>query len=369
MIGIIFRYLFAEVSRTWLVVAGVLVFLTLGLGFARFIADAAAGELPVNTVLELALFKLVENLEIVLPVSMLLGVLLTLGRLCRDNEMAALFAGGAGLRTVYTPFIVVAVVVATLAGVMSIIAAPHAERALARIGAQGATTVLQTLEPGRFRTFLNGDAVFYAEKRDSDDNLRDVFIRVLRDSSQGKPTQTIVTAERARQQLDDDTGAVTLVLDNGWRYEGNPGDAGYRVIQFSEHGVQLVPPTGKKSDKVDTQSTLSLMESDDPKAAAEWQKRLSVPLSILILTLIALPLGRVPPRAGRYGRVIAGVLIYVIYINAVHLAGVAVEDGNIPVSIGVWWIHAIAFAIGLFMIAREQGMFARRHRRVSGAST
>ena len=133
MTGIIFRYLFAEVGRTWLVVAGVLVFLTLGLGFARFIADAAAGELPVNTVLELALFKLVENLEIVLPVSMLLGVLLTLGRLCRDNEMAALFAGGAGLREVYTPFIVVALLVATLAGTMSIVAAPHAERALARL--------------------------------------------------------------------------------------------------------------------------------------------------------------------------------------------------------------------------------------------
>ena len=360
MPGIIFRYLFAEVSRTWLVVAGVLVFLTLGLGFARFIADAAAGELPVNTVLELALFKLVENLEIVLPVSVLLGVLLTLGRLCRDNEMAALFAGGAGLRTLYAPFLVGAVLVAVFAGVMSIVAAPHAERALARVGAEGATTVLQTLEPGRFRTFLDGDAVFYAEKRDGDDNLRDVFIRVLRKSEQGQPTQTIVTADRARQQIDDDTGAVTLILDNGWRYEGNPGEADYRVIQFAEHGVQLAPPTGKQSDDVDTRATIALMQSDDPKAVAEWQQRLSVPLSILILTLIALPLGRVPPRAGRYGRVIAGVLVYVIYINAVHLAAVAVEDATLPAAIGLWWVHALALAAALVMIARENGLFARR---------
>ncbi|MBS63853.1 LPS export ABC transporter permease LptF [Salinisphaera sp.] len=366
MIGIIFRYLFAEVGRTWLVVAGVLVFLTLGLGFARYIADAAAGELPVNTVLELAFFKLVENLEIVLPVSMLLGVLLTFGRLCRDNELSALFAGGAGLRTVYKPFVVLALAVATFAGVMSVIAAPHAERAMARVGAEGATTVLQTLEPGRFRTFLDGDAVFYAESRDGDDNLRDVFIRVVRESSQGKPTQTIVTAERARQQVDDDSGAVTLILDNGWRYEGNPGEANYRVIQFAEHGVQLSPPTGSASDKVATRSTLALMNSDDPKATAEWQKRLSVPLSVLILTLIAMPLGRVPPRAGRYGRVIAGVLVYVIYINAVHLAAVAIEDGTIPAVIGVWWIHLIALAAGLALIAREQGVFARR-RAVAGA--
>ena len=362
MTRVIFRYLFAEVSRTWLVVAGVLLFLTLGLGFARFIADAAAGELPVNTVLELAVFKLVENLEIVLPVSMLLGVLLTLGRLCRDNEMAALFAGGAGLRTVYAPFICLAVIVAVAAGAMSIFAAPKAEQAMERIGAEGATTVLETLAPGRFRTFLDGDAVFYAESRDGDENLRNVFIRVKRDNEKGQPSQTIVTADRARQQTDDETGQVTLVLDEGWRYEGNPGRADYRVIQFAEHGVQLAAPRGQASSDVGTQSLSALLASDDPEAAAEWQTRVSVPISILILTLLALPLGRVPPRAGRYARVIAGILVYVIYINAVHLAAVAVEDETLPAVLGVWWVHLIVLAVAVGMVMREQGVFARRRK-------
>jgi lipopolysaccharide export system permease protein len=357
---VIFRYLFAEVSRTWLVVAGVLLFLTLGLGFARFIADAAAGELPVNTVLELALFKLVENMEIVLPVSMLLGVLLTLGRLCRDNEMAALFAGGAGLRTVYAPFMTLALLVAIVAGVASIALAPRAEQAMERVGAEGATTVLETLAPGRFRTFLEGDAVFYAESRDADDNLRDVFIRVVRDNENGEATQTVVTADRARQQTDDETGRVTLVLDNGWRYEGNPGDAAYRVIQFAEHGVQLAAPSGQGSQEVGGQSLATLLASDDPKAAAEWQTRVSVPVSILILALLALPLGRVPPRAGRYARVIAGILIYVIYVNAVHLAAVAVEDETIPAVLGVWWVHAIVLGVAVALVMRENGVFARQ---------
>lgn len=357
---VIFRYLFAEVSRTWLVVAGVLLFLTLGLGFARFIADAAAGELPVNTVLELAVFKLVENMEIVLPVSMLLGVLLTLGRLCRDNEMAALFAGGAGLRTVYAPFMTLALLVAIVAGVASIALAPRAEQAMERVGAEGATTVLETLAPGRFRTFLEGDAVFYAESRDADDNLRDVFIRVVRDNENGEPSQTVVTAERARQQTDEETGQVTLVLDNGWRYEGNPGEAAYRVIQFAEHGVQLAAPSGQGSQDVGGQSLATLLASDDPKAAAEWQTRISVPVSILILALLALPLGRVPPRAGRYARVIAGILIYVIYVNAVHLAAVAVEDETIPAVLGVWWVHVIVLGVAVALVMRENGVFARR---------
>lgn len=365
MTRVIFRYLFVEVSRTWLMVAGVLLFLTLGLGFARFIADAAAGELPVNTVLELAVFKLVENLEIVLPVSMLLGVLLTLGRLCRDNEMAALFAGGAGLRQVYAPFLCLAVVVALFAASMSMFAAPKAQQAMERIGAKGATTVLATLAAGRFRTFLDGDAVFYARSRDDGGDLRDVFIRVVREDQKGRPTQTIVTADRARQQADDDTGKVTLVLDDGWRYEGNPGRADYRVIKFAEHGVQLAAPADEANQDVETLSLSALRANDGAAAAAEWQKRLSVPLSIIILTLLALPLGRVPPRAGRYARVIAGVLIYVIYVNAVHLAAVSVEDETMPAWLGVWWIHAFVLAVAVGLVMREQGLFARQNRSVA----
>lgn len=358
MAKVIFRYLFLEAGRTWLIVAGVLLFLTLGLGFARFIGDAAAGELAVNTVLELALFKLIENLELVLPVSILLAILLTLGRLCRDNEMAALLSGGATLRTVYAPFLTLAVGVSVIAGVASITGAPWAEAAMDRLGAKGATTALATLTPGRFRTFMDGDAVFYAESRDAQGDLRDVFIRVVRNSEEGE-RQTIVTAERARQQTDAQTDRVTLVLDEGWRYEGNPGQADYRVIQFEEHGVQLAPPSADTEGNVAAQSMASLLASEDPEAAAEWQMRVSVPISILILALLALPVGRVPPRAGRYARVIVGVLLYVIYLNAVHLAAVAVEDGTLPAVLGVWWVHGLVLAAAAVLIAREHGVFVR----------
>ncbi|GAB3679281.1 LPS export ABC transporter permease LptF [Salinisphaera aquimarina] len=365
---VIFRYLFAEVARTWLVVAGVLLFLTLGLGFARFIADAAAGELPVDTVLALAVFGAIGNLEIVMPVSVLLAVLLTLGRLCRDNEMAALLASGASLRTVYRPFFVLGIVVAVIAGTSSIFFAPKAEREMQQLGAAGATAVLDSVAPGRFTTFLDGDAAFYAARRDSDDELRDVFIRVVHNDREGQSTQTVVTADRARTQTDPDSGRVTLVLDDGWRYEGVPGHADYRVVKFAEHGVQLAPARDASALKVDAQSFATLIASDDPEAITEWQTRLSVPISILILTLLALPIGRVPPRSGRYGRVIVGILFYVIYVNAVHLAGVAVENGTIPGVIGVWWVHALVLALAVVLVMREQGVFVRRRASAGAAS-
>ncbi len=358
---VVHRYLFAEVAGTWLVVAGVLLFLTLGLGFARFIADAAAGDLPVDTVLNLAVYSALENSGIVLPISVLLAILLTVGRLCRDNEMAALFAGGVGLGTIYKPFFTLGIAVALLAGALSLWAAPRAERAMDELTAASATSALQSLSAGRFRTLIDGDAVFYAQSKDAESGvMRNVFIRVAHEGRGGEPTQTVVTAERARQRRDEATGSQILVLENGWRYEGRPGQADYRVVQFGEHGVRLTPPAPEVSGDVDMQTSTALAASDAPAAAAELQARLSVPVSILVLTLLALPLGRVPPRTGRYGRVIAGVLLYVVYVNMVHLATVWIETGALPPVLGVWWVHAAALGLAVALVMREQGLFARR---------
>lgn len=355
---VIFRHLFGETAKTWLVITAVLVFLTLGIGLSRFIGDAAAGEVPVNTVAALAALSVVSNLDIVMPISVLLAIMLVVGRLCRDNEMAALMAGGAGLATIYRPFLALAALIALFAGTMSIIVAPHAQREMNRLGAQTAANAVQSVTPGRFASFDNGRVSFYAASRDDQDRLHNVFVRVLQ-SQKGPDRQTIVTASTARQSINDQH-AVTLVLSDGWRYEGVPGQADYRIIHFDKHGVRLSPAQAFKDDDYDAKSTLALMRSDDGKATSKWQTRISVPLSIFILALIALPIGRVPPRAGRYGRVIVGILFFVVYLNLVRLSGQAIESGLLPAVIGEWWVHAVVLAIAVVLIARESGWPRRR---------
>lgn len=366
--NVINRYLFFEVARTWLVVAGVLLFLTLGLGFARFIADAAAGKLPVDTVLWLALYSAVQNADIVLPISILLAILLTLGRLSRDNEMAALLAGGVRLTTIYRPFITLAVLVLIVAGLLSLVVAPRAKQAVDQLTQKTVASALQTLAPQRFLTLIDGRAVFYAQGRNNATGvLHDVFIRIMRKNDKGEAIRTIITADRAIQRTEPGTGAQVLVLTDGWRYDGQAGQADWRIVQFAEHGVRVVvqPATTAVHD-AETASTLALLGADDPAAVAELQVRLSVPISILILTLLALPLGHLPPRAGRYGRIIIGILLYVVYFNLLHIATVWVQTGVVPAILGTWSVHLamLLFAIGLML--REQGVFVRhRHKGVA----
>src|SRR5699024_3529512 len=155
-----------------------------------------AGKLPVDTVLLLALYSSIENAGIVLPISVLLGVLLTLGRVCRDNEMVAMMSGGAGFGTIYRPFITLAVLVVILAGVLSLLVAPGAKQAAQKLTQETVANALKTLAPEKFLTLLDGRAVFYAEGRnDASGVLHDVFIRVIRENQQGDPVSTVITAD------------------------------------------------------------------------------------------------------------------------------------------------------------------------------
>lgn len=355
--GILHRYLLRECAKTWAAVIAVLLVLTLGAGFARFIARAATGELPTDVVFAVAGYSAVENLEIVLPVSLLLAILLTVGRLCRDNERAAMAAGGVGLARLYRPFLVFALLLAAAAAWLSLSVGPGAGRAMERLQDGDGTTALGVLEPGRFHTLLDGRAVFYAETVDTAGGLmRDVFIRVRQPAAEtGEGAETVVVAERAWQRREADGGRRVLVLQDGWRHEGAPGRADYRITRFAEHGVRIAPPPAEVDFGLGEVATVELLSREDAAARAEWHRRLGVPISVLVLAILALPLGEVPPRSGRYGRLVAGILLYVGYANLLRLAEVWLAQGATPAVLGLWWVHAAVLVPALGLIVRRQG--------------
>ncbi|NNC24435.1 LPS export ABC transporter permease LptF [Salinisphaera sp. USBA-960] len=364
MTTILFRYLLAELTRTWLVITGVFSVLTLGLGLSKYVARAAAGQIPVDTVFRLALDTLIKNLEIVLPVAIFLAILLVLGRLCRDNEMMALFACRSGIWRVYKPILAFAVAGAILAGGISNVAKPYAERSMHALEQQNVVSMIQSLSPGQFRSFRNGDMTFYGGRRTQSGGLAEIFIQLDQTPESNKSRPVVIHAKRATQRTNSETGRVVFVLHDGWRYEGVAGKADFRIVRFDEYGIQVKPGQASPSDSFNTKSTLYLMASNDPDAIADWQIRLSVPLSIIILALLALPIGQVPPRAGRYGRIVLGIVLCVFYVNGINLASTAIKSGAVSAWVGVWWVHLIVLGLACVLMARQQGWFyLSRHAR------
>lgn len=356
------RYLLREVFYTFLSVTGVLLFILLSNQFARVLGEAAAGRLPRDAVLQLLGLTSLEYLTILVPVSLFLSVMLAFGRLYKDSEMSAITACGVGPGRLYRPLMLIAVLAAALLAWLSLDLAPwsaetaHVLRKTAQRDAE-----LSSLEAGRFRSAAGGDTVFYAESVNSAAMMANVFIQ----RQEGEQVQVAV-ADRGK--LEKEREPPFFVLYDGTRFEGVPGSTAFRIIEFREHGIPiLLPEPDLTPDDAEMLPTARLLGSSDLRDRAEFQWRLSVPLSALLFAMLALPLSKTSPRQGRYGKLTIAILAYIVYSNLLGAARVWSERGLVPMEIGLWWVHGLVFLVAVFLLLQQNrwriGTVAPRLRR------
>jgi lipopolysaccharide export system permease protein len=344
------RYVLREVMQTWLAVTGVLVAILVSNQLSRVLGQAADNQYGRRVVFDLIALGAIMNLSVIVPVSLLLAVVLSLGRMYHDSEMAALQACGFGPVRLLAPLFGFAAVIALGLAWLVFFQVPLADRQ-AQLLRQSALKEAQfgQLDAGRFRSFSGGDAVFYAERVDPEGVLHNVFVQ--RESA-GR--FEVALADTATYSKAGPNGVHLVTLFNGRRYEGVPGHDDFRVIEFREHGIPIATPADAVATKdPDTKPTRELLGSDAPSDIAQLQFRTSTPLMALVLTLIAVPLSRLRPRQGRYARVGFAIVVYFVYSQLLYAAKAWLEKGELSPTIGVWWVHLAALALGLYLIARE----------------
>lgn len=344
------RYVLREVVQTWLAVTGVLVAILVSNQLSRVLGQAADNQYGRRIVFDLIALGALMNLSVIVPVGLLLAVVLTLGRMYHDSEMAALQACGFGPARLLPPLFCFAAVIAVGLGWLVFVQVPQADSE-AQLLRQSAIKEARfgQLDAGRFRSFSGGDAVFYAERVDSEGVLHNVFVQ--RESAGRIEVALADTATYSKPAPD---GAHLVTLFNGRRYEGVPGRDDFRVIEFREHGIPVATPADAVGTKdPDAKPTRELLGSDAPADIAQLQFRVSTPLMALVLTLLAVPLSRLRPRQGRYARVGFAIVVYFVYSNLLSAAKVWVEKEDLSPLVGVWWVHVAALAFGLYLLARE----------------
>ena len=344
------RYVLREVVQTWLAVTGVLVAIVVSNQLSRVLGQAADNQYGRRVVFDLIALGAIMNLSVIVPVGLLLAVVLTLGRMYHDSEMAALQACGFGPARLLAPLFCFAAVIALGLGWLVFYQVPRAD-SQAQLLRQSALKEAQfgQLDAGRFRAFSGGDAVFYAERVDQEGVLHNVFVQ--RESAGRIEVALSDTATYSKAAAN---GVHLVTLFNGRRYEGVPGHNDFRVIEFREHGIPIATPADvAASNDPDTKPTRELLGSDAPSAIAQLQFRASTPLMALVLTLLAVPLSRLRPRQGRYARVGFAIVVYLVYSILLSAAKVWMEKGELSPLIGVWWIHLAALGLGLYLVVRE----------------
>jgi lipopolysaccharide export system permease protein len=361
MLGLLDRYVLRETVQAWLVVTVVLLLILVTNQFASVVGDAAADKLPREAIFRVMGLTSVQYLTILVPVGLFLAIMLALARLYHDSEMAAMMACGVGPTDLYRPVLLLAGVLALGVGWLAIVVSPAAVRevqVLAEEAKRAAT--LGILEPGRFLSFNNGEAVLYAESVTPDDHLRRVFVQ-----RRIGPRIEVIIADEAWARTDPDNDARVLTFARGRRYEGVPGEASFRVVEFAEHGIPYaLQPRAAGDLKPEARSSLDLYRGGTAADLAELHWRIGVPLTLFVLAVIAVPLARTEPRKGRFAGLAPAVLLYVIYANLLAAGKGWIERGQLPVAAGLWWVHALFLVAAAGMLAGQYGWWQRLRRRL-----
>lgn len=349
--NLIGRYIFREAFGSWLVVMAVLFLIFMTNQLADILGDAAGNRLPRDAVLAIFGLTALRYLTLLTPITLFLGVTLALARLNRDGEMAALSSCGVGAGRILVPIGAFTLLLAAALAWLAFEATPSASRRIEAIRLSAQKNVeLTAIDPGKFTTPDSGDTVLYAREVVGDE-LRDVFLQTQQDER-----VTVVLAERGRRILDEATGDLSFVLNNSRLYEGVPGENAFFVIEFDEQNIPIRPH--KEEDFVEVAAakpTRELLRSSALADRAELHWRVSLPLSLFVLALLAVPLSRTSPREGRYARVGIALFVYLIYANLLSIARLWVERGIITDAVGMWWVHAVVGLMGVWMLARETG--------------
>lgn len=346
---IIDRYIVKEIMLTWSAVMFVLLLVIMSAELVRQLSWLAEGRILTDSLIPLFLNSLAKNSIQLMPLTLLLAILFGFGRLYRDSEMAAMMSAALGPASWYRPVIMVALPASLLLLVLSLYVVPELYFAKARIlDEAGSRSDLSSMMVGRFNATDSGGAVFFQESKDTDGaGSRGIFFHQV---SQGTEMLDIAaSAENVR----DEEGDSFLVMRDGRQYIGSAGESEFRIIEYDEYGIRLPSADNQIRRVLKATPTDQLTGSDSAGQQAELHWRLTLPIAMFILAIIAVPLSYSKPRSGRYANIALALFIYLIYQNLLGLCKRWIAGGSLSVWPGSWWVHAIAMLLVLVLLWKQ----------------
>ncbi|MFY2763290.1 LPS export ABC transporter permease LptF [Arenimonas sp. MALMAid1274] len=351
------RYVLRQFALSVAAVTVVLLLVGLGGLLVDLMAEIARGKVPAALLLSQLGLRSIQVLPMLLPLSLFVGLLLSVGRLYGDSEMAVLSSVGLGPQRLWRPLMLVTVPVVLVVAVASLWLAPAGAR-LARemINTANRSFLVAGLEAGRFIELPGRGGILYVGELSTDGTrFSKMFVQ-----SEREGRLDVITASEGELRVEGDTGRY-LVLRDGFRVEGTPAAKDFRLMRFEQNEVSVpdrAPDTG--ADELEARPTLQLLAQSDAPARAELHWRLATPLMALALGLLALPLGRGEPRQARYGRMLAALLIYVNAMVLLLMGKGWLASGTLPSWLGLWWLLVPVAALAIWLFRTDGRLRAPR---------
>lgn len=360
---IIFQYLLKEVAKTQFAVFFVLMTIFISQKFVRILSSASEGNIPGQLVMTFIALKIPDLAGMMLPLSFFLGVLLAYGRIYADSEMTVLHACGVSEWYIVRVTLVLAFITALLTGLFTLLLAPMAAEHEYQVKQKlAADSGLSSLVAGRFQKTSNNDAViFIHDKNKRDNSFNKVFLAQLPDETMGDASvinSSLVYAQKG-QIIEEELGLKSLLLTDGVRYQSDVRSNEFQSVAFKEYYIQIEDQkTEQKHRKLSAINSATLFSPPTQELIAEYsatiQWRIAFPIACIILTFIAVPLSSVNPRQGKFAKMLPALMLFLAYFLLLTSMRSGVEKQSIPIMLGLWPIHILAFLLGASLLMQER---------------
>ena len=349
------RELASSAGATFTVLFTVLVTWTL----IRVLGSAAGGKVASGDVLALIGFAILSYLPVILTLTTFIAVLAAVTRSYRDSEMVVWFASGMSLRRWIRPVLSFGLPIMALVAVLALVVTPWAAMKRTEFVERFQKREdLKRVAPGQFRESSSSDRVFFVERSTAGATVvQNVFVN----SNDGKRNSVVVAKEGVIET--DAKGGQYLVLTNGRRYQGTPGQADFQSMEFERYSMRVATkmPVLGADTPINALPTSALLQVENQYTRAELLSRISAPIVCLVLMLLAIPLGFVNPRAGSSANMILALLIFFTYNNLTKLLEKSVQRGKLDFAMAWWPLHLLAALAVLALFAWRLNVNHRWH--------
>ncbi len=350
LITVLDKMIMRDLIKTLLAVLTVIVVIIVSRKFIKILDKAIEGQVSNETLLSILGLKIVVASIAFLPAALFMAVLMVLGRMYRDQEMSAISSAGGGAGTIYRAVFLLVFPLSVVSAGLSMYVAPWAEAKTEEIMHQDEQSAdIRGVAAGKFSEYSQGDLVFYVEKIGDDKKLHKVFVQ----HRQRNGKQAIINAESGR--LEDLKDGRYMILEQGERIQGHPGAVDYVIENFAEYAVRLDEKSSVINVSREAIPMNVLKNSNAIRDIAELQRRYSIPLSMIFLTLLAVPLAQSAPRGGVYGNMMVAFLIYFSYGNLIRVSQSWVINETIPAWLGGVGVYWILLLVGIGLLVKLYG--------------
>ncbi|OTQ08041.1 LPS export ABC transporter permease LptF, partial [Gilliamella apicola] len=313
----------------------------------RILSSAIEGNIPRDLIMPLLVLGVTNMADLILPLSLFLGVLVTFGRLYSDSEMVAMHACGVKKNLNYQVVFFLCILTCALTTINCIWFGPWSSLKQDQLVENAKINPsLAGLLAGQFQQTPDGNSVIYISNVDKN-NLENVFIAKINPKDNQRPS--IIIANKGKTG-NDAQGNQIITLDDANRYEGTAQLKDFRITNFHNYmGIIKPKELDSNNDEINDVQQLGLTdlyETKTIKSEAEFYWRLTLIISVPLMAFLVIPLSISNPRQGRLAQILPALLLYLVYFLLASSIKANAGKGRLDPAL---WFYIIN--LGYFVLA------------------